>query len=488
MTITIERTERPAPSPRMATIALGRAEARRVWRSPFLWTGLVLSIVSGLAWSWTRLPTWETFHENSGMAAVVLAAALLITAQMAVARDHRAQTVETMRTMPTGPGRRSLGQLAVVPIAALAGLVLYAAILLLLLPTWPVGRFEPWAAVVVVVIPPIGAAIGLAAGRLLPAAVTGPLAVVAIFLALSVPFVFVDSADISFWPVTFVEWDFGYRYPHGWHLLYLAGLLVSVVALASWPAARRASVAIAAVSVVFAGYAVQHEAAITPDFIDTEAALRRTAPEMLDCRVHAEVRYCALPGYAPWIEYWRDAVEPVAALLPPGARRPSIRQIAAMDDMKPMTPGYPEMIISDSWGRIGGWAEDSRRRMARDYVSAGIGILTREPMTWLPCDASGQHRTVVGLWMLGRAAPGEGWTLPRTRYGQAEIQAAESLLAMPQDRVASYLAEHWSEVLDPSSTALAGLGVTLTPPPIPTEPPALPADGTMAPEDRGVCT
>ncbi|MEV0896938.1 hypothetical protein [Actinoplanes sp. NPDC049802] len=487
MTITIERAERSVPSPRAATAALAQAEARRIWRSPFLWIGLVLSIALGLAWSWTRMPTWETFHENSGMAAMVLAAMLLVASQLAVARDQRAHTVETVRTMPTGPGRRSIGLLVVVPIAMFAGIVLYAALLSFVAPTWPVGRFEVWAAAVVLIIPPTGAAIGLVAGRILPAAATGPLAVVAIFLALSVPLV-MGGSDSSVWPVPFVVWDFGYRYPFGWHLLYLIGVLVAIVALASWPAARRGSVVIAVVAAVFAGYAVQREAAITPDFVYAEEGLQRTAPDKLDCRVHADVRYCALPGYAPWIEHWRKAVEPVALLLPSGARRPSIRQIAAMDDMKPMVPGYPEMVIGDGWGRTGAWAEDSRRRMARDYVATAVGILSREHHSWLSCDATGQHRAVVGLWLLGRIAPGEGWTLPRTHYGRAEIQAAESLLAKPQAEVSQYLADHWSEILDPSSTALAGLGVTITPPPIPDGPPADPVEGAVASDYRGVCT
>jgi hypothetical protein len=486
MTITTERVERPAPAPRVAIIALARAEAGRLLHSPLLWGAMVLSTGLGVAWTWTRMPSWEKFHENAGMASMVLAAALVVACQLAAGRDGRAGAEESARTLPAGPARRSLGLLAVIPVAALAGAVVYAAELLLLLPTWPVGRFVPWAAMVAAVLPAIGAAVGVVIGRFISAAAAGPLAVVALFVLLALPMIF-GSVGLPVWPVSLVTWDFGFPYPHGWHLLYLLGLLATATAAVSWPAAPKVSAAVGVVAVLFAGFSVQREAAITPDVIFVDEAMQRITPERLDCQVHAEVRYCALPGYGSWNRYWREAVEPVAELLPPTARKPSVRQIARMDDLKPMTPGYPELVVGEVWGRIGGWAEDSRQAMTRDYVMASVGLLRREaPWHLRYCDASGQHRTVAALWLAAQAAPGEGLALPRVRYGPAEIQAAESLLARPKDEVAAYLAGHWPEILDPSATGLAGLGVTIVPPPVPTGPPAEPS-GSAVPTDAGVC-
>ena len=82
--------ERPAPSASTATRALAGAEARRLWHSPIYWAGAVLATALGVAWSWTRMPTWETFDQNAGMSALVLAAALLMATHLAAGRDRRA--------------------------------------------------------------------------------------------------------------------------------------------------------------------------------------------------------------------------------------------------------------------------------------------------------------------------------------------------------------------------------------------------------------
>jgi hypothetical protein len=490
MTLTAERVENPAPAPRTATIALAKAEARRLWHSPLLWIGMVLTTALGVVWSWTRMPSWETFYENSGMASLILAAVMLIVGQLAAGRDRRAGAEESTRTMPTGPGRRSLALLVTVPIAAGAGAVTCAAELLLLLPAWPVGRFDPWVALTVLVIPAIGAGIGVLVGRLLPSVAAGPLAVVVLIGAL-LSFVFVpsDSAGITthLWPVVHVNWSFGMPRPTGWHLLYLVGVLVAVVSANCRPAVPRSAIVATLLAVAFAGFAVQREAAETPDVIYADEVDKYVAAEALDCQEHEGVRYCALSGYAAWIPYWREAAEPVADLLPPGAQRPSIRQISTSDDMVPMRAGYPEMRVGDTWGRTGTWAADSRTRLTRDYAATAVGLLRRDDVdNWRSCDGSGQHRTVVAQWLLDQAAPGEGLTVPRTRYGDAERQAAQVLLAKPREEVRNYLAAHWSEVLDPSATPLAGLGVTITPPPIPAEPEPQP-EGPTIPEERGIC-
>jgi hypothetical protein len=490
MTIMAERIERPAPAPRTATIALARAEARRMWHSPLLWFGALLTIASAVAWSWTRMQSWDTFHENAGVASMVLSAALLMACHLSAGRDRRAGAEESTRTLPTGPGRRSLALLVTVPIGVLAGAGTYLAELLLLLPTWPVGGFDPWMALTLLVIPAIGAGIGVLIGRALPGVAAGPLAVV-VMVGILFMFVFVpnDPASVMthLWPVVHVDWSFGMPRPTGWHLLYLVGVLVAVLAANCGPAAPRSAIAAALLALLFAGFAVHREAAETPDAVNIDEVVKRVAPETLDCQTHEGVRYCALPGYAAWISYWREAAEPVADLLPGGAQRPSIRQISDADNLVPMQAGYPELRVGDTWGRIGRWAEDSRMRLTRDYVATSVGLLRRDDWdSFRSCDGSGQHRTVVALWLLELATPGKGLTIPRTRYGDAERQAAAILLAKPREEVSRHLAAHWSEVLDPSATPLAALGVTITPPPIPAEPAPAPV-GATASDDRGIC-
>jgi hypothetical protein len=476
MTVTMERSAHTAPTPRAATLALGRAEARRLWHSPFYWGGAFLSTALGVAWAWTRMPTWATFAENSGMSSLVLATALLLATHLATGRDQRAGTEESTRTMPAGPARRGLAMLVSVPIAMLTGAAVHVASLVLLLPAWPVGEFDLWASAVVLVIPPIGAVIGVLVGRVLPGPAAGPLTAVA-FCALLIVLLTLPNDSVNYaaalWPVPEPSWEVGAPRPVGWHLLYLVGVLIALTAAVTWRSWSKASVMVLVAAVACAGLSVERQTAESPSIISMDLVNQYTGAAVLSCRTHQQVRYCALPHFEGWIENWREAVEPVAAHLPPTAVRPTVRQIGNFYDHKPVTPGVPEVITSDSWGRIGGWAADSRMRLAADYVGASVGLYT----DLLPdpyCDAAGQHRTVAALWLLAQGLP-DGLTrvrsgefrLPRVRYGRAEVDAVVTLLDRPYDQVAGYLAQHWAELIDPSSTALAGLGVTLIPPTVP---------------------
>lgn len=480
MTATVVRTDRPAPSAPAAAVALAGAEGRRLVRSPFFTGGLLLTIALGVAWAWTRMPTWDTFGQNAGMSSLVLAAAVLIATHLATGRDRRAGAEESTRTMPTGPGRRGLAMLVVVPITALAGAGAYLIELLLLLPTWPVGAFDPWAAAAVVVIPPIGALIGLLAGRVLPGVAAGPLTSVAVVVVLFFLLLLPSGTSAvpgALWPVPDLPWEVGAPSPTGWHLLYLVGLLTALIALVTRRVRPLPSIALLIAAVVLSGLAVHQQARNTIMVISDELAEPLTGVPALRCRTHADVRYCALPHYEGWIAHWRDAVEPVASRLPPGAARPAVRQLSRGDDGRPMSPGTPETTVSTSWGRIGPWAADSRSRMARDYAATAVGLLRRDSFQREACDAAGQHRTVAALWLLAVATPGgparleQGdLRLPRVRYGPAEVQATLGLLAHPEPEVAAYLAAHWPAVLNPSKPALAAIGVTLKPPPVPPAP------------------
>lgn len=476
MTVIMERPGRTAPASRVATTALARVEARRLLHSPFYWGSALLATALGVAWCWTRMPTWETFAENSGMSALVLACGLLIATQLATSRDRRAGAEESTRTMPAGPARRGVAMLVVIPIAAVTGALVYLAELLILLPAWPVGEFDPWAPAVVLVIPSIGAVIGVLVGRVLHNASAGPLTATA-FCAVLIALLALPNHPRNYasalWPVPERSWEIGAPRPTGWHLIYLLGVLVALAALIIWRAWPKASVTVLVGALVCAGLSVERQTAETPSVISIDLADRYTGPAVLSCQTHQQVRYCALPHFEGWIKQWREAVEPVVAHLPATAVRPVVRQFGNSYDLEPMTPGVPEIIISDSWGRVGGWAADSRLRMSRDYVVASVDLYA-DGLFLDGCDATGQHRTVAGLWLLAQSLPdgvaqvrsGE-LRLPRVRYGQAEQDAAAVLLDRPYDEVAGYLAEHWTELLDPSSTALAGLGVTLDPPALP---------------------
>ena len=485
-----------APGRRVAVAALGSAEIRRLGRSPFLWGGGFLALALGVAWGWTRMPSWATLAQNAGMSSIVLAGGLLMAGQLAASRDQRAAAAESTQVMPTTPVRRGLGLLALVPVAAAGGAVLYLAQLLFMLPAWPVGRFDLWAPLVTVVIPAAGVAIGIVVGRWLPLTAAGPLATIAVAVVLGALPVIATGPESVAWllfPVPQPPWTVGADSPTGWHLLYLLSLLAAILALLTLRYRPVASVLVIVMAVAVSGLAVNRQQKAVPAVIYEDAERAFTGPGVLDCKLHHGVRYCALPHYAGWIPLWRESVEPVVTNLPPTASRPAIHQIGDADYGDVLTAGAPEIVTSTIWGMHGRWAQDSRDRMTAAYATAAVGLSTRGdglPEPTASCSGAGQHRTVVALWLLAQALPDGAkrlaagkLRLPRVRYDSADAKAATDLLARPRDQVTAFLAAHWTAVLDSSDTALAPLGVT-------TKPPAISAKQEVsqaADPDRGNC-
>lgn len=466
---------------RLAMVALARAEARLVLRSPLLWGGMVLSLALCTAWGWTTMQTWETFAQDAGMSSIVLAGALLLAGHLAASRDRRAGA-ESLETVPTTAARRGVGLLALVLVAGAAGASVCLAGLLLMLPAWPVGQFDPWVLLVTVVVPATGAALGIVVGRWLPAMAAGPLTMIAVAIVLASLPVLSTGADSVVWhlfPVPSAPWETGAERPTGWHLVYLLAVLAAVVASLWLKHRRLIAVSVILAATVTSGIATNQQVRATPAVIDAAMDDALTGPAVLACEVYGGVRYCALPHYAGWIPLWQEAVEPVVRNLPAAAQRPTVRQLGSSDDGRPLVPGAPEIVTSTRWGRHGRWAEDSRTGMTVAYTTATTGLFRRGPGAFnyeaSRCSGAGQHRTVVALWLLAQALPDGaqrladgGLTLGRVRHDPADAQAATALLTRPHDEVAAFLSAHWTQIMDPAGTALTPLGVTTKPPTIPT--------------------
>lgn len=492
MTATLAAPPIPTTA-RVAVLALARAEARLVLRSPLLWGGMVLSLALCTAWGWTTMPTWETFAQNAGMSSLVLAGALLLAGHLAASRDRRAGA-ESLETMPMTAARRGVGLLALVPVSGAAGAAVCLAGLLLMLPAWPVGQFDPWALLVTVVVPATGAAIGIVVGRWLPATAAGPLTMIAVAIVLATLPVLGTGPDSIVWHLFPVPqaawWKAGAERPTGWHLVYLMAVLTAIAALLLWKQRRVIAVSVILTATVASGIATNQQALATPSVIDPAMQDALAGPAVLACEVHSGVRYCALPHYTGWIPLWQEAVDPVVRNLPAAAQRPTVRQLGNWDDGRVLVPGTPEIATWPRWGRHGRWAEDSRTRMTVAYTAAATGLSRRGPemleLKRSGCSGAGQHRTVVTLWLLAQALPDGaqrladgGLSLGRVRYDRADAQAATALLTRPHDEVAAFLAAHWTQIMDPAGTALAPLGVTVKPPAIRT--------GSEPSDQPGVC-
>ncbi|MEV4705652.1 hypothetical protein [Actinoplanes sp. NPDC049316] len=489
MTATLVEPVR-APA-RVATASLVLKEARLLLGMSTVWIGVVLAVALCTAWGWTTEPRWDVFTANSGMASLVLAGFLVLIGHLAASRDHRHGSTEFARTLPSPARRRTVGLLALVPAAGLVAASAVLAELILLLPSWPVGAFDPWLIGVAVVIPMVGAAVGVAVGRWLPSTATGPLTLFGLAAVLAILPVLGSSADALPWLLFPVVLDENVAptmpRPTGAHLLYLVALLVAVVAGALLRHRRLLTSIVMAVALVLAVAAVQRQ---RDERVPTgpETALPYLDESAQHCERRGLVTYCALHGYGPWISLWRDAIDPVVRALPPGVTDlPLVRQ----------GTGPATSVIADQhWGRHGSWARDSRTDLRSQYIRVllrmpdqlaghpGPGGLAERNRAVLPqgslelstgpgCSGSGQLRTVMALWLVAQAdrdgravlSHPENLRFGRVDIGRAEIEAAKRLVEAPRDRVGALLADNWASVRSaaPAGDVLAPFGVANLP-------------------------
>ena len=490
MTAVLERPAAPSAAPREATQALALTEVRLLLRSPTLWVGVTLTVGLCTTWVWTWEPAWDVFTANAGMASLVLAGFLILLGHLAASRDQRHGAHESSITLPATARRRTMALLALVPVGGLAGAAAFGLALLALVPAWPAGVFDPWNALVPIVLPMLGTAIGVGVGRWVPSTAAGPLALFAGAAGIAVLPVLGTTADSLSWvlfPVVLEESPApGFPRPTSWHLVYLLALLAMVVAATLLRHRRLRSVLAVALALALAVVAVQRQVDDrTPVGLATvTAAESYLVPAVQSCERHGRVDYCALPGYGRWVPLWRDAVEPVVSAVPSTVGDlPAVRQ-----GIGPVTSA----VIDLHWGRHGDWAAHSRIGLRQEYVRVLLGLpdwesgqrgpfapaeqrraawpngtaqVARGPM----CSGAGQLRTVVGLYLVAQAETGGrkrlddpgGFELGRVRFGANERAAAAKLLDAPRDQVMARLAESWALVRSaaPVGGVLAPLGV-----------------------------
>ncbi len=457
---------------RQAAVSLAVAEARLFLRSPVVWGAAVLAAGLGTAWGWTTMPTWPDVTGNAGMAGVVLATGLVVAGHLVASRDHRSGTAAATAVLPTSAPRRTVALLAVGAVAAVVAAAVLVVQLAALLPDRPVGRFDPWSLLGVLVVPVIGAVLGVAVGRWQPATAAGPLtAIVAVAGVLAIPVL--GAGDLGWWLFPAPLWQPplpGMPRASGLHLAYLIAVLVLVVAVVLLRHWRVGPLAVAVLALLAGTGAAVPQRHGLPDDPSQEQVERYTGAAMLHCERHADVRYCALPGFAPWIAEWRRAVEPVAAAVPSGARGdlPTLRQAA--DGWPPQdVRGAPRTVDPGvRWARHEPWAGTDRRHLATAFATAALVDRPAAQSRPVPCSGAGQARTVVLLWLVAQALPDGAARLAERRinldpvgYGGQEVDAAAVLLALPRERVTAELGRQWDAVRSPAvgGSALAGLGV-----------------------------
>ncbi|WP_017579387.1 hypothetical protein [Nocardiopsis valliformis] len=475
--------------------ALTWAEIHRFARSPLVLPLVLVLLVSRTLSTWRDMTDWTIQSVDAATTLVLVGAGVMLAANLAVLRERRGGTADLLESLPVPAANRTWSVLcAALFCGAAAGLlVLSLHVPSLLVGASPAGVFRPQELAAGVLAVMLMGALGVALGRWVPSPVAAPVALMLIVWSL---FQFRDSWLLPLVPTQAMPFEAAR--PPAWHLLYLAALVTAVSLAAVARHRRTAGTAVAAVaaSAAVVGAATltvvpsASEGAEPVELAGTHEGRVTVTGQASACEEHDGVDYCALPGFEPWVPLWRDAIDPVLEAAPSQAPRlEAVYQYTgyALNDLE----GGGYALVGTTWGRNGGEVE-YRRAVAGSVAASMAGfpppdVLQSDGQGGFGCDAAGQARTVIALWLLSQTeAPVAAGTerehmaevgsdevvvveLPASvfgavSYGQAELDMAEELLADPNTQTLVH--QEWERLVDVETTleeAADVLGVAVPP-------------------------
>ena len=508
--VTGGRSAGASPAARV-TRALARVEGRCLLRSPALVVGLALGLLQmGPGALWPEAADLRLRAMDAGFLVLPLAAATLIASSLAALRARRHGTEELLSVTPAPPQARTAAHLlAPLGMAFVAGLVVTAA----LLGAWRIrhGFAQPdLAEAAVGPLLVLGAgALGVLLARWVRSSVAAVVACVGIAVMQAIMSGLAQTNPLrrlAFWAQSA---DMRPELLPGrlarWHLVYLVGLvaMAAVGALARHRLSRRVTVA-GVLAVVMVGTSGWFQARPIPASVwASRNALLETPQDFQQCEERDGVAYCAYPAYQSLIDMWSAPVAGVRRALPSG-RWPADVQVAqrvagndrhwvTSPDVQRKLPALPPkgaLIVDDGdlhppllWDTTG----RADLGLAVLAASRAVGLPLAPPAPDVRCDATGQARAVVALWLAGQATPATARTLRQltkeaiadvggrlflvvpdygtpgaVAFGATEVALALDLLSRPAGSVATTVAASWDELTardTPSVVAASRLGL-----------------------------
>ena len=192
-----------------------------------------------------------------------------------------------------------------------------------------------------------------------------------------------------------------------------------------------------------------------------------------------------------------EEIGPVAAALPAGMERLTLRQVFK-GDLGDLPPEVRRRLTATDLGRPAGEVAlgfghpdaDLLDGPALDVALASLGLPPQTDEILLPTVIAGQARGIVAMWLATRGADAgavtaattsvdpwsadpierrpPGWheshecTVPAVLWSAQDVAAARTVLALPETQVARVVADGWSHWSDPrtgTDELLAALGL-----------------------------
>ncbi|MBQ0830798.1 ABC transporter permease [Streptomyces tagetis] len=489
----------PGAGPR-AVLALARFEARRL-----LLTAPVLLAFAGYAlwigWrtpsSWDGHPALQDVDRAAQGPPLLVGLAVLLGASLGVLRSHRHGTEEHFGVLPLTPWRRTVAHLlSVVPAALLTAVGVAVQFGWEALKPGAVGHGSP----AELAVGPLSVLLFGAAGVLSARLARSPLAapgLVVVLLGVVALGAGPDGTDGLSWLAPSVATGASTTFPSellgrpaAWHVLYLAGLALTVALLAVFAAGGRtravsAGLALSLAAAVAGGTLQARGAAPSPEL--TAARERATlAPEKEQtCLRRGTTTYCAFPEWEPRTATWAAVVDRVRSRTGGPAREAPLlvrQRVEARygpydDSAIPPAEAPHQVTVGTSWG--GNRVPEFSTAVAAVFVagseSAGAELCDGRMVTvmWLslswqddPVDAL--RRVRVDDSLSGPAtvlAPTEPLSMTA-----AQTKVVRELLESPPPGVAERVREHWAELTAPGVTTAHAAGLLGASAPAPDEP------------------
>jgi len=504
-----ERVAPPNDRHPMARIvrALTRSESGHLLRHPSLLIGVALSVLLIRTAASGNILTEADGDVALGL--VPLAWATLIATNLSALRGRRDGSAELFGSLPSAPATRTAAQLLAGWVAVVAGVIVLIGWLVL---EWRSGLAIGSPNVAQLVIGPLlvagAAALGVLAARWLPHPIVGPLVVVATTVVQAGPL----SSGTS--PLRWMAFaadatspasapgDDGIAFPGpvDWHVLYIGGtiLIAGVLAVARHGFSRRVSLALAGAAALAGVAAVGQTRPLSDDEISRRDALLTNPPAV--CEVRSAVRYCAPGDFRARFGQWEGPVKAVLRRTPAEVRDRGL--VVSMRDLNvtsspdctptPLLALLPPRVRA-AVDPAAVWPADGAVHPDREWpwdeectftdhgvaltVQVGawaVGLPPAQAAASSPCQASGQARSVVALWLAGQATPGgvrgladigrasgPGTTVDfgdsanqpswGVAYAKADLALALALLERPVDDVARIVTESWEQLVNPST-------------------------------------
>ncbi|WP_210592515.1 ABC transporter permease [Streptomyces sp. GESEQ-35] len=470
-----------------AVFALARFEAREL----LLRVPVLLAFAVYIAWTVYRdgddFPVLQSVDRATQSAPLLVALAVLLSANLAVLRSRRRDTERHFAVLLLQPWQRTAAHaLSVVPAAVLTALCVAGQFTWQALKPGAIGHGSPAELLVGPLTVLLFGAVGVLLGRLIPSVVAAPLAgvfVLFFFLLVAAPG---DNGGTRWLaPVigeasnTMLPSDLIGR-PAAWHALYLAGLVLVAVLLAMLVSGGRTPIvagALAAAVVLTLTGAVRQAEGVSPELTAARERISVTPEKEQTCVRHDGSAYCAFPEWEPQTGTWADVVDHVRSLAAGNEQKQQllVRQRvdaryglsgdAALDPSA--TPH--QVTVGTAWG--------GNRVPEFSAAVASVLVTGSEKAAGDMCDG----RMVTVMWLalgwaddpmqsfrnvrLDDSVTGSAIVLSPTdplsmTSGQTDV--VRELLQQPRDTVTAKVKANWAELTSPkakTSRAAELLGV-----------------------------